>query len=49
MRRKDVKTAVDWLFLVTSCQSLQPKQIQSFHKLFYLNDDIIVTLDFTLC
>ena len=43
MRHKDVETVVDWLFSVTPGQPLQPQQIQSFHELFCLNDDIIVT------
>ena len=42
MRHKDVDTVVDWLYSITPHQTLQPIQIQSFHKLFCLKDDIIV-------
>ena len=42
MRHKDVEKVIDWLFSLTPAQLLQPKQIQSFHELFCLNDDVIV-------
>ena len=46
MKQEDVKIAIDWLVFVFSDPDqplhLQPKQIQSFPKIFCLNDDVII-------